>query len=126
MKKIILIFIGLLALILGIIGIFLPIIPTTPFLIASATCFVKSSEKLYNWLITHRVFGLYINSFIKHRAISKNAKIISLLALWVSIILSVVLVNIIWVRFVLPVIAVGVTIYLLNLKTLKPDNLVIS
>lgn len=67
MRKYFLIAAGFLSLGTGIIGIFIPVLPTTPFLLLAATCFIKSSKKLYQWLIDHRVFGKYIENYIKYR-----------------------------------------------------------
>ena len=75
MKKYLLIIVGCLSLGLGIIGMFLPVLPTTPFLLLSAGCFLRSSKSLYDWLLNHKYFGEYIKDFIEHRAISKKIKI---------------------------------------------------
>ncbi len=119
MKKLFLITAGNLSLFLGIAGIFLPVLPTTPFLLLSATCYVRSSEKLYVWLINHRVFGLYVRSYILYRAISLRAKIISILALWI-VMLSTILffISLLWLRVLLFCIGLGVTVYLVHFKTL--------
>ena len=122
MKKILLIIGGSISLALGVIGIFLPLLPTTCFLLLAAGCYVKSSEKLYNWLINHRILGLYIKSYIRHRAISKKTKIFSISLLWVTIMSSAIFfVSLVWVRILLVAIAVGVTIHLLMLKTLTRE-----
>ena len=72
-----LIFIGSISLLLGILGIFLPLLPTTPFLLLSAAAWVKASPRLYQWLISHRLFGEYIRNFREYRAIPLRVKICS-------------------------------------------------
>ena len=76
--KYLLIILGSLSLALGVIGIFLPVLPTTPFLLLSAALYVRSSEKLYQWLINQKYLGTYIRNFREHHAIPLRAKIISI------------------------------------------------
>ena len=122
MKKILLITAGNLSLSLGIAGIFLPILPTTPFLLLSAACYVKSSKKLYLWLINHKILGLYIRYYILYKAISLRAKVISVSALWVVMLSTIIFfVNPIWLRILLFCIAIGVTVYLVHFKTLTKE-----
>ena len=80
--RLLLIVLGALALGLGILGIFVPLIPTTPFLLLTAWLWVRSSERLYQRLITHRYLGTYIRNFREHRAIPLHAKIYALVLLW--------------------------------------------
>lgn len=120
MKKFILKLFGLLSLIFAIIGIFLPILPTTPFLLLSSFLFLKSSKKLHNWLIEHKIFGQYIKDFQQEKAIPVKIKILSVSMLWLSIISSVIFfTDKIWLKILLITIAVGVTIHILNYKTKK-------
>ena len=110
---------GSLCLTLGIIGIFLPLLPTTPFLLLAAACFFRSSERLYRWLIGHRLFGKSIRGFRRFHAISARAKIVSILLLWATIVLSAMfVVGLLCVRVVLFVIAAAVSAYILRLRTL--------
>lgn len=113
---------GVLAVVVGAIGVFVPLLPTTPFLLLAATCFVRSSDRLYTWLIHHRWFGSYIRNYREHRAITLRAKIVTLTLLWGVIGYSAVFVaRAWWLRALLGVVAVGVTIHLLLLKTLTRD-----
>ncbi len=122
-KKVLLISAGSLALFLGILGIFLPVLPTTPFLLLSAACYMRSSERLYTWLIHHKVLGLYIRSYIEHRAVTVKAKVVSISMLWLAILSSVLFfISLLWLRILLLLIACGVTLYLLSLKTLTGDE----
>ena len=119
MKKYILIISGFLSLFLGILGIFLPVLPTTPFLLLSAACFLKSSKSLYDWLLNHKRLGNYIKDFMIHKAISKKLKVVSITTLWLTIFLSVWVVKIIWLKFFLILIAIGVSVHILCFKTKK-------
>lgn len=123
MKRIIFIIIGTVSLILGAIGMFIPLLPTTPFLLLSCWMYLRSSKRLYTWVINHRVFGFYINSYIKYRAVEKKYKITAILLLWVTILISMRIVDSNWVRILLLVIAVGVTTHIALLKTLTKEQI---
>ena len=119
MKKYLFILSGFLSLIIGIIGIFVPLLPTTPFLLLAAACFLKSSERLYNWLVGHKVFGKYIENYIKYRAVSIKSKMISIVILWIVMFISISTIDIILIKILLVVIAIGVTWHLMSLKSLE-------
>ena len=124
MKKILMLAAGNLSLSLGIVGIFVPVLPTTPFLLLAAACFMRSSERLYTWLVNHRILGLYVRSYILYKAISLKAKVISIIALWVVILSSALFfISLLWVRILLLVIAVGVSFYIGRIRTLTRDML---
>lgn len=74
MIRVVLLIIGLTSLALGVIGIFLPIMPTVPFLLLAAVCFANASERLHNWLLSHPIFGPPIQDWTERGAISRNAK----------------------------------------------------
>ena len=119
-KKRLLALCGLLALGLGAIGIFLPLLPTTPFLLLAAACFFRSSPRLYSWLINHKWFGHYIKQYREHRAISRQAKLVTLVLLWGTLAFSsLVALDSIWGRILLLAVGIGVTLHLLAMKTLK-------
>jgi uncharacterized membrane protein YbaN (DUF454 family) len=117
-KKYIFIILGSLFLTLGIIGIFLPVLPTTPFLLLTSFFYLKSSKKLHNWLINHKVFGEYIYNYITYKGVKKKDKIKSLVLLYLTLSISFYFVDIIHVRIFLILVAIGVTIHILKLKTL--------
>jgi len=105
---------------LGVVGLFLPLLPTTPFLLLAAASFTRSSDRLYNWLIHHPVFGTYIRNYREHHAITLQAKVVSLGALWMVIgTTALVATGELWLRLLLFAIACGVTIHLLRMKTMK-------
>lgn len=120
MKKYFLISIGTIALILGIIGIVLPILPTTPFMLLAAACYVNASPKLYIWLIEHKYLGKYIKNYREYRGIPLRAKIISIIMLWLGIGSSIIFfISLTIIDIFLLIVAVCVTIHLLSLKTIK-------
>jgi hypothetical protein len=119
-RKWLLITIGMVAVGLGIIGIFLPLLPTTPFLLLAAACFIRSSDRLYQWLIRNRWFGSYIRNYQEHRAIPLRAKVIALILLWTTMTYSAFgLINHWALQVLLLLIAAVVTAYLLRLKTMR-------
>jgi len=118
-KKSILIIVGLLAVTLGTVGVFVPLLPTTPFLLIASYCFVRSSKKLNNWLMNHRLFGKYLQQYIKYRAVTKLTKIISILTLWITIIISFTLIENIYTRIILVIVLICVTTHLGMLKVMK-------
>ena len=119
-KKRLLAFCGMVAVALGAVGIFLPLLPTTPFLLLAAACFFKSSDRLYNWLITHKWFGRYIRQYREHRAIPRQTKVATIILLWGTLAFSgFVVINALWVRLLLLAVGVGVTLHLLSMKTMR-------
>jgi uncharacterized membrane protein YbaN (DUF454 family) len=116
--KILLIIAGSLFTITGLIGIFVPILPTTPFLILASACFLRSSDRMYNWLLTNRLFGKYLKNYLDKKGIPLGVKIFTLGLLWFTILLSAfVFIDNIWIRAFLMLIAIGVTIHLIMIKT---------
>lgn len=116
--KYIYLFIGFLSLILGVIGIFLPVVPTTPFLLLSAALFFRSSPRAYDWLLAHKYLGPYIRSFREDRMIPLRAKIISISLLWLTALhCAVLLFESWWLRIGMVVMAACVTAYILSFKT---------
>ena len=105
---------------LGILGIFLPLLPTTPFLLLAAACYIRSSKRLYNWLLNNKWIGRYIKNYLEGKGIPLKSKVLSISALWITIGYSVFfVVNIFLVRIILILIAIGVTIHLLSIRTFK-------
>ena len=105
---------------LGILGIFLPLLPTTPFLLLTAALYFKGSPRLYQWLLNQKHLGPYIRNFRENKAIPLRAKIISLVLMWGTMLYCIFfLVPLVWVKILLFLIAVGVTYHILSFKTLK-------
>lgn len=105
--------IGLVAVVLAILGIFLPLLPTTPFLLLASACFARGSERLHGWLLANRLFGTTIRDFEQGKGIPRKAKITALVLLWVSLVYSVFQSSSIVLMSLLIAIGVGVTTYLL-------------
>lgn len=104
---------------LGILGAFVPVLPTTPFLLLASYLYLKSSKRLHNWLIEHRLFGSYIYNYITYRAVRRRVKTGAVIFLWVTLALSIFLVNNIYIRLFLMLVGIGVSIHILTLKTLE-------
>ncbi len=104
---------------LGFLGVFVPLLPTVPFILLSAYCFAKSSERYYNWLITHRYFGEHILNYRDHHSVTAAVKRGTIALLWLSIgITAIFAVSQLWIRLMLLAIAIGVTIHVASLKTI--------
>jgi len=119
LKTNILVILGSLFLIIGAIGIFIPLLPTTPFLLLAAYCYIRSSKKLYDWLMGNKVLGNYIHNYFEHKAISIRAKISTMVILWVGLSVSMLLLDNWWIRALLIAVGIGVSIHVLTIKTLK-------
>jgi uncharacterized membrane protein YbaN (DUF454 family) len=114
---------GFIATSLGVLGIFLPVLPTVPFLLLALACFARSSERFYDWLLDHAHFGPIVQPYINGCGMSRVSKVKAITLLWASIILSAFfLIELVWVRILLLVIACAVTFYLLSLPTIKSEN----
>lgn len=114
---------GIVSFLLGMLGIPLPLLPTTPFLLLSAWLFARSSERFYIWLISHRYFGRYIRDYREKGGVGITVKIVAVALLWVTIGISACLaVELWWVRILLLVIAIGVSAHILSLKTIRRDD----
>lgn len=110
--------IGWLSVALGVIGIFLPVLPTTPFLLLAAACFVRSSKRFYLWLIGHPKLGPWILDYLDGKGLPLKAKVYSIALMWTSIGLSCYLVPLLWARLFMLSSAVLVSLYILRQKTL--------
>ena len=118
--KYILIVLGSISLALGVIGIFLPLLPTTPFLLLAAALYVRSSEELYNWLIHQKYLGTYIRNFREHKAIPLHAKIISVTLVWTTLLYCAIGISEnIYLSIGLLILAIGISWHILSYKTSK-------
>ncbi|AEF21953.1 MULTISPECIES: YbaN family protein [Pseudomonadaceae] len=113
--------IGWLSVALGVLGIFLPLLPTTPFLLLAAACFMRSSKRFYLWLVEHPRLGPWIRDYLAGEGIPRKAKIYAISLMWLSIGISCALVPLIWARLFMLTSAVLVSLYILKQKTL-PDR----
>lgn len=122
LRNVFLVTVGILAVALGTVGIVVPLLPTTPLLLLAAACFVRSSDRLYGWLLGHRLFGSYIRNYRDHRAVTWQTKVFTLILLWSTIGYSVVqIVSSPALRAILLAIALAVSVHVLSLKTLTGE-----
>jgi len=110
---------GVLALILGAFGVFVPLLPTTPFVLLAAICFSKSNHKFYERIRRNPYFGAYVENYHTKKGIDMSLKIKSIIFLWGSLTLSMILLQTTWVYAVLCIVGIGVTAHLLLIKTKK-------
>ena len=119
--KSVLTILGALSLALAVVGIFLPLLPTTPLLLLAAWCFVRSSPRLYTWLMSHPTLGPYIRNFRENKAIPLHVKVVSVTLIWLTIgfcILAVVEEHL-WAQIVMFALATAVSWHILSYKTLR-------
>ncbi len=108
---------GTITLIIGMIGIVLPILPTTPFLLISAAAYAKSSKRFYKWLINSKFLGTYIRNYKEGKGMPIKLKIITLIILWITIIISLFFMNnLIWIQIILLIVACIVSIHIISIK----------
>src|SRR5262245_45209124 len=111
---------GTLSLALGILGIFLPLLPTTVFLLLAAACYARSSERFYHRLINDRWLGAYIRNHREGRGMKRRDKAITLVMLWVGIGATAIFsVHAFWLRALLLIIAVSVTVHVVRLPAFR-------
>lgn len=117
--KILLTVLGLISLGLGILGIFLPVLPTTPLLLLAAALFLRSNMKLYDWLLNHPKLGPYIRNFMEHKAIPLKVKVISVSLVWITLLNCAIFVAYHWAfRLFFIILAAAITYHILSYKTL--------
>jgi uncharacterized protein len=120
LKKMFFICLGTLSLGMGIIGIFVPLLPTTPFILLTAYLYARSSPQLYKLLLTNKVFGKYLDNYRQGRGIPLITKIISISLLWLSILYSnFFLIEIVLLKAIFSYTAMVVTVHILGNKTIK-------
>jgi uncharacterized membrane protein YbaN (DUF454 family) len=110
---------GLLAVALGTLGMFLPLLPTVPFLLLAVFCFAKSSTEWAEKILHHPFIGKPLREWLQYKGIRKKDKIFSITFLWISILISAFFVDVLFVRILLLVIAIAVTIHLLSFRTIR-------
>ena len=111
---------GTIALVLGVVGIILPVLPTTPFLLLAAICYMRGSQRLYNALLRNRFIGSYVRNYLEGRGMSLRNKIWTISMLWIAILCTAFLVTeSLVIRIILVVVLVGVTVHILLIRTLK-------
>jgi uncharacterized membrane protein YbaN (DUF454 family) len=120
LKQKILFIAGTISVAIGVVGIFVPLLPTTPFLLLAAACYMRSSERFYRRLLNNRFFGPYIRNYMEGRGVPLRIKIYMIALLWTTISLSIFLISPgIVVKIVLAVVAIGVTLHIILLRGVK-------
>jgi hypothetical protein len=115
-----LLFAGTLSLGLGLFGIFVPVLPTTPLLLLAAACYARGSQRFYCWLINNRLFGAYIRSYREGQGLPVKVRVFTIIMLWLTIGLTIVIfTDDSWLRVLLLMIAGAVTVHV---ASLRPKN----
>lgn len=109
--------VGSISLALGVVGIVLPVLPTTPFLLLSLACYCRSSERMTRWILNNKYFGDYIRRYKEGKGIPMKTKITAITILWATIAVSSFLLQILIIQIVLLIVAVAVTVHLAKLPT---------
>ncbi len=121
--RIVLIILGVICVITGVIGIFVPILPTTPFLLLAVILFSRSSKRFYKWTISNRLFGEYIRNYREGKGIPIVNKVITLILLWTSILFATLFaLKILWIRIILLLVASLVTIHIIAIKNYRKEK----
>lgn len=108
---------------LAVLGIVLPVLPTTPFLLLAAWCYARSSTRFYLWLMNHRWWGKYLRDYTAGRGVPARVKVYAITLLWITILSSAFLaIDKIWLRILLITIATAVSIHIVRLRTLHEEK----
>ena len=110
---------GCAAVLLAVLGIFLPLLPTVPFLLLAAACFSRSSARLQTWLFNHKYLGSYLRNYLLRKGITPQQLRRSLTSMWLAMIIAMLFVPTWPLRLLLAVIACAVTVHLLRLPRLS-------
>jgi uncharacterized membrane protein YbaN (DUF454 family) len=116
LKRQLLIILGTVCVVIGAIGIFIPVLPTTPFLLLAAFCYLRGSPRFHSWLINNRLFGAYIRNYIEGRGIPLKVKLFTIALLWATIGISIWLAANLVVTIILSVIAAAVTLHIATIR----------
>ena len=115
-----LVVVGTLSVGLGVLGLFLPLLPTTPFLLLAAACYARSSRRFHRWLLGSRVLGKYISDYRERGGLLVKAKVTTLVLLWATLGVSGgLLVSTVPARLLLLLVGAGVTVHIVSLRTIR-------
>jgi uncharacterized protein len=118
-KKALLISAGSLCIVLAVLGVFLPLLPTTPFLLLASACYVRSSERLHGWLMGNRLLGGYIRNFKERRGIPVRAKVVTVLLLWLPLLYSVYRLDILWLELGLVLMGLAWSVLIFRMRSFR-------
>jgi uncharacterized protein len=110
---------GTLFLLVGILGAVLPLLPATPFLLLASACYVRGSQTLHRWLMSHKYLGTYITTIKEHRGMPLQAKIMTIAVLWASLLFSLYRTESLLLDATLLMVGLGVTALIVRLKTVR-------
>ena len=119
LTKYLLIAAGWVSFALGVIGIVLPLLPTTPFMLLAAACFANSSPRFHTWLMNHKYFGPIIRNFQEGKGIPRRVRNNTIILIWIMMSISMLVVAKLWSTVLLVTIGTIVSIYLLQLPTFE-------
>ena len=120
-KKYIYVTVGLLSFAIGAIGVILPILPTTPFLLLASFCFVRGSEKFDRWFKSTKMYKKHLESFVNEKAMTMKQKVIILLFVNIMLAIPIILVDNLHMRlFLLVLICIKLYYFIFKIKTIKP------
>lgn len=122
MQRIILLIIGWLAIALGTLGVILPLLPTTPFILLAAWCFARSSPRFHHWLLYRSWFGSYLRHWQQHRALPPKAKGRAILFIVITFAVSLWLVKLFWLRIMLVCLLCVLVIFMLRLPVVESEQ----
>ena len=109
---------GTAALALGLLGIFLPLLPTTPFVLLAAACYARGSRRFYDWLLAQRTFGPIVYEWQQHRSIPYRTKITAIVLMSLTLATSIVFfVKPLWLKAALAVMGVGLAVWLYRMPS---------
>ncbi len=112
---------GSLLVAVGVVGIFLPLLPSTVFFLMALGCYGKSSPSAYRWMTTNRLFGRHLREYREEKGATMSTKVVSLVTLWAGIGTSEYFIDNLWVRLALVAVALGVSAHLVLLRTIRRD-----
>jgi hypothetical protein len=119
-KRLLFVTLGTIFLVVGIVGILVPVLPTTPFLLLAASFYARGSRKFHNWLVNNRILGAYLKHYVNGKGMSLRAKLFTILLLWTAISFTVAFViDELVVRIILILVAIGVSVHIALIKGYK-------
>ena len=115
-KKALLVAAGSICIVLAVLGVFLPLLPTTPFLLLASACYVRSSERLHGWLMGNRLLGGYIRNFKERRGVPVRAKFVTVVLLWLPLLYSVYRLDLLWLELLLVLMGLVWSVLILRMR----------
>ncbi|ENH95937.1 hypothetical protein J416_13474 [Gracilibacillus halophilus YIM-C55.5] len=122
MKRILWMIGGSISLIIGFIGIFLPLLPTTPLVLLAGFCYGKSSPRLHQWLMTNKYFGHYLVDYQKGNGVPVRVKVFATIIVWSSVLFTLTVIPLLAVKLFMVLVALGVSIFIMTSPLLKPKQ----